>query len=180
MSKREFTKAWSIYWWVMLVLIPSVGMSQVDRNMHVLIDRENMKRFSLGSQNLTKLNRMTSSICVRFSHGIWHMALVGLAYHWRTCLFELFENKRLQISSITWNKVVRLYSPNLFSQQLRLGTSICNPQNFQVHWQSVYIANRLKLKRTFVSRPDIIDKTEQSKTHPFNFHKKLKHSYRAW
>ena len=149
MSKREFTKAWSIYWWMMLVLIPSVGMSQVDRNMHVLIDRESLKRFSLGSQNLTKLNRMASSICVRFSHGIWHMALVRFAYHRGTCLFELFKNKRLQISSITWNKVVRLYSPNLFSQQLRLGTSICNPQNFQVHWQSVYIANRLKLKRTF-------------------------------
>ena len=29
-------------------------------------DRESMKRFSLGSQNLTKHNRMTSSICIRF------------------------------------------------------------------------------------------------------------------
>ena len=41
-------------------------------------DREGMKRFSLGSQNLTKLNRTSSSICIRFFfHGIWHMALVG-------------------------------------------------------------------------------------------------------
>ena len=39
--------------------------------------------------------------------------------------------------------------------------------------------SQLKLKRTFVARPDITDKTEQSKTHPFNFHKKQKHSYRA-
>jgi len=29
-------------------------------------DQESMKRFSLGSQNLTKLNKMTSSICLRF------------------------------------------------------------------------------------------------------------------
>ena len=36
-------------------------------------DRESMKRFSLGSQNLTKLNRMTSSICIRFLmvYDIW-------------------------------------------------------------------------------------------------------------
>ena len=33
-------------------------------------DRESMKRFSLGSQNLTKLNRMSSSICIRFSLGV--------------------------------------------------------------------------------------------------------------
>ena len=31
------------------------------------LDRERMKRFSLGSQNLTKLNEVTSSICIRFS-----------------------------------------------------------------------------------------------------------------
>jgi len=37
------------------------------------LDRESMKRFSLGSQNLTKLNRMTSSICIKFfmAYGIW-------------------------------------------------------------------------------------------------------------
>ena len=36
-------------------------------------DRESMKRFSPGSQNLTKLNRMTSSICIRFLmvYDIW-------------------------------------------------------------------------------------------------------------
>jgi hypothetical protein len=32
------------------------------RNLH----RESMKSFSLESQKLTKLNRMTSSICIRF------------------------------------------------------------------------------------------------------------------
>ena len=30
------------------------------------LDQESMKRFSLESQNLTKLKRMTSSICIRF------------------------------------------------------------------------------------------------------------------
>jgi len=44
-------------------------------------DRESMKMFSLGSKNLTKLNRTSSSICIRFSHGVCHMALVGLSYH---------------------------------------------------------------------------------------------------
>ena len=37
------------------------------------LDRESMKRFSLGSQNFTKLNIMTSSICIRFLmvYDIW-------------------------------------------------------------------------------------------------------------
>ena len=36
-------------------------------------DRESMKRFLLGSQNLTKLNIMTSNICIRFLmiYDIW-------------------------------------------------------------------------------------------------------------
>ena len=50
-------------------------------------DQESMKSISLGLQNLTKLNRTSSSICVRFFHGMEHMALVGLAYHWVTCPF---------------------------------------------------------------------------------------------
>jgi len=40
-------------------------------------DRESMKSILLGSPNLTKLNRISSSICIRVFHGIWHMALVG-------------------------------------------------------------------------------------------------------
>jgi len=40
-------------------------------------DRESMKSISLGSPNLTKLNRTSSSICIRVFHGVWHMALVG-------------------------------------------------------------------------------------------------------
>ena len=63
-------------------------------------DREGTNRFSLGSQNLTKLNRMSSSICIRFSLGVWHMALVALAYHWGTCLFDLFENKNSRIQAL--------------------------------------------------------------------------------
>ena len=138
-----------------------------------------MKRFLLGSQNLTKLNRTSRSICVRFSHGVWHVALVGLSYHWGTCLFYFSKIKTPGFKH-HWNKIVRLYLPYLYSQQLRLRSSICIPQNFQVHWQSVYIANRLKLKRTLFAKLDTTEKVEQSKTHPFNFHKELKHSYRAW
>ena len=35
--KRESTKAQSIYWWMMMMLIPDVGMSQVDRDVYVLM-----------------------------------------------------------------------------------------------------------------------------------------------
>ena len=37
------------------------------------LDRENMKRFSIGSLNLTKLKEISSSICIKFStmHDIW-------------------------------------------------------------------------------------------------------------
>ena len=164
----------------MLVLFPSVGMLQVDRNMHVLIDQKKHEEVLTRVTQFNKTQQNDKQQMYKVSHGVWHMALVGLAYHWGTCLFELFENKRLQISSITWNKVVWLHSPNLYSQQLRLGISICNPRNFQVHWQSVYIANRLKRKRTFVAKLNTTDTVEQSKIHPFNFHKKLKHSYRTW
>jgi hypothetical protein len=54
-------------------LVPSVGMSQVDRDWVCAYDRESMRRFSLGSHNLTKLNKMTSSICIRFLivYDIW-------------------------------------------------------------------------------------------------------------
>ena len=46
-------------------------------------------------------------------------------------------------------------------------------------WQRVCIANELKLKRTLSQKLDISGKAEQNKTHPFNFHEELKHSYRA-
>ena len=56
-------------------------------------DRENMKRFSLGSQNLTKLNRMTSSICIGFFM-TYDMTLVENYLSLRNLpLFKIFENK---------------------------------------------------------------------------------------
>ena len=48
----------------MSVLILDTGMSHMDR-VHAY-DRESMKSISLGSHNLTKLNRTSSNICVRF------------------------------------------------------------------------------------------------------------------
>ena len=54
--------------WV-VVLIPGVEMSQMDGCVHAY-DRESMKSISLGSHNLTKLNRTSSSICVKVFHGI--------------------------------------------------------------------------------------------------------------
>ena len=38
----------------------------------------------------------------------------------------------------------------------------------------------LNLRELFSQKLDISGKAEQSKAHPFNFHEKLKHSYRAW
>ena len=140
-------------------------------------DRESMKSISLGLHNLIKLNRTSSSICVRFfmKYDIW--LWWDFAYHWGTCLFRF--SKTTPDFKHHQNKLVQLYLPYLYSQQLRLGSSICNPWNFQVLWQDIYITNRFKLKRTLIFKLGTIDMVEQSKTYPFNFHKKLKHSYRA-
>ena len=66
------------------------------------------------------------------------------------------------------------YLPYLNSQQLRLGSSICNPRNFQVHWQDICITNEYKLKRTLIFKLGTTDMIEQSKTHPFNLSKGVK------
>ena len=112
-------------------------------------DRESMKRFSRGSQNLTKLNRMTSSICIRFlkMYDIWFWQDLLIT---EELTFLNFSKTKTPDFKHHQNKVVRLYLPYLYSQQLRLRSSICIPQSFQVHWQSVYIANRLKLRRTLI------------------------------
>ena len=71
-----------------------------------------------------------------------------IAYHWRTCLFRFL--KTTPDFKHHQNKLAQLYLPYLYSQQLRLGSSICNPRNFQVHWQDICITNRFKLKRTLI------------------------------
>ena len=112
-------------------------------------DRESMKSISLGSHNLTKLNRTSSSICVRFcmEYDIWLWQ--DIAYHWGTCLFRFFFKTTPDFKHHQ-NKLAQPYLPYLNSQQLRLGSSICNPQNFQIHWQDICITNRFKLKRTLI------------------------------
>ena len=129
-------------------------------------DRESMKSISLGSHNLTKLNRTTSNICVRFfmEYDIWLWQ--DIAYHWGTCLFRFL--KTTPDFKHHQNKLAQPYLPYLNSQQLRLGSSICNPRNFQVHWQGIYITNRFKLKRTLIFKLSTTGMVEQSKTHPFN------------
>ena len=141
-------------------------------------DRESMKNISLGSHKLTKLNRTSSSICVRFfmKYDIWLWQ--DFASHWGTCPFRFF--KTTPDFKHHQNKLAQPYLPYIYSQQLRLGSSICNPRNFLVHWQGICITNKFKLKRTLVFKLGTIDMIEKSKTHPFNFHKELKHSYRTW
>ena len=130
-------------------------------------DRESMKSILLGSPNLTKLNRISSSICVRFffiEHDIWLWQ--DFAYHWGTCLFRFL--KTTPDFKHHQNKLAQLYLPYLYSQQLRLGSSIRTPRNFQVHWQDICITNRFKLKRTLIFKLSTTNIVEQSKTHPFN------------
>ena len=43
-------------------------------------------------------------------HGIWHMALVGLAYHWETCLFELFKNKNSRFQASLEQGCITLFT----------------------------------------------------------------------
>ena len=71
-TEREFVIIWSIY------LVDGGNANSLCRNfasgcgrVHDL-DQERMRRFSLGSQNLTKLNEVTSSICIRFSWSMTH------------------------------------------------------------------------------------------------------------
>ena len=42
------------------------------------LEWESMRIFSLGSQNLTKLNKIASSICEGFFNHLWHLTLVGI------------------------------------------------------------------------------------------------------
>ena len=49
---------------------------------YMILDYESMKRNSQRSQNLAKLNMMTSSICIgSFRLSFMHMALVGIFHH---------------------------------------------------------------------------------------------------
>ena len=129
-------------------------------------DRESMKSISLGSHNLTKLNRTSSSICVKFfmEYDIWLWQ--DIAYHWGTCLFKFL--KTTPDIKHHQNKLAQPYLPYLNSHQLRLGSSICNPRNFRVHWQDICITSRFKLKRTLIFKLGTTNIIEQSKTHPFN------------
>ena len=133
-------------------------------------NRESMKSISLGSPNLTKLNRTSSIICIRFffmEYNIWLWQ--DIAYRWGTCL--LIFSKTTPDFKHHQNKLAQPYLPYLNSQQLRLGSSICNPWNFQVYWQNICITNEYKLKRTLIFKLGTPDMIEQSKTHPFNLSK---------
>ena len=141
-------------------------------------DRESMKRFSLGSHNLTKLNRMISSKCIRFlmvyDIWLWQDLLIT-----EELTFLNFSKTKTPDFKHHQDKGAWLYLPYLYSQQLRHRLSICNPQNFQVHGKAFTQPTALNLRELFSQKLDISGKAEQRKTHPFNFYEKLKHSYRA-
>ena len=78
-------------------------------------DRESMKSISLGSHNLTKLDRTSSSICVRFFS--WNMTYgSGTTLHITGELAFLDFWKQLQISSVTrtnlYNFTHHIYAHN--------------------------------------------------------------------
>ena len=77
-------------WWIML--IPSVGISHMKWTC-TWSWSQSMKRLLLGSQNLTKLNKVTSSIWIGFFFNTHHMALVGIYHHWGTCLYYFILQK---------------------------------------------------------------------------------------
>ena len=84
-------------WWIML--IPSVGI------LHTKWActgpwSQSMKRPLLGSHNLKKLNKVTSSIWMKFCNTT-HMALVGIYHNWGTCLYFILQNLKLQTSSFS-------------------------------------------------------------------------------
>ena len=115
-SKREFTKAWSINGW-MVVLIPGIGMSHMDGTCTCLWSRKQEKDLTRVTQfDKTKQN-IKQHMCKVF---LWNKTYGS----GRTCLslrnlpFQLFENKRLQISSITrtnlYNFSYHIYTHNNF------------------------------------------------------------------
>ena len=83
-------------------------------------------------------------------------------------LFQGCSTRELPKHGAFINERAQLYLPYLYSQRFRLGSSICNPRNFEVHWQGIYITNRFKLKRTLIFKLGTIDMVEQSKTHLLN------------
>jgi hypothetical protein len=99
-TKRVFDITWSIY------LMDGGNANSWCRNFASGcrrvrdLDRESMKRFSLGSQNLTKLNEMTSSICIRFSLCMSYGSSRNLL-SLRNLPFFKFSKTKLQTSSIT-------------------------------------------------------------------------------
>jgi hypothetical protein len=78
-KKRNLFEPWSIYfWWMdgMFCVTPSVGVSMY-MWVYVISIMEAWKDSTKGRNNLAKLNGLQVSICRRFEHWYWHMALVG-------------------------------------------------------------------------------------------------------
>jgi hypothetical protein len=71
--------------WI-VVLIFNVGMSQMDGTCTCLLSRKHEKHLT----RVTQFNKTQQNIkqhMRKVFHGMKHMALVGLAYHWVTCPF---------------------------------------------------------------------------------------------
>ena len=96
-------------------------------------DGESMKSISLGSHNLTKFNRISSSICVKgFSCNMAYGSGRTLHIAGELASFRIFENNS-RIQASLEQACTTLLTRYLNLQQLRPESSICNPRNFQVY-----------------------------------------------
>jgi hypothetical protein len=78
-NKRNLFGTWSTYfWWMdgMFCVTPGVWVSMYIW-VYVISIMEAWKDSTKGHNNLAKLNGSQASICRRFVHWYWHLALVG-------------------------------------------------------------------------------------------------------
>ena len=134
-------------------------------------NRESMKSILLGSPNLTKLNIISSSICIRIFHGIGHMALVGHCISLGNLPFNFFFRKQLHTSSITRTSLRNLIYHIWTHNNLDSDQAYATHGTFRFYWQDICITDEYKLKRTLIFKLGTIDMIEQSKIHPFNLSK---------
>ena len=134
-------------------------------------DRESMKSISLGSLNLTKLNRTSSSICIRSF--LWNMAYgSGRTLHILGNLPFNFFRKQLQTLGITRTSLHNLIYHIWTHNNLDSDQAYATHGTFRFYWQDICITDEYKLKRTLIFKLGTTDMIEQSKTHPFNLSKR--------
>jgi hypothetical protein len=104
-KKRNLFGLWSIYfWWMdgMFCVAPGVGVSMY-MWVYVISMIEAWKDSNKGHNNLAKLNGSQASICIRFEHWYWHMALVGNMTIEELALFY-FQKEIVRDFTILWDR----------------------------------------------------------------------------